>query len=145
MVLDRLFLWIFTIACLGGTCGIILQVRDKNDSHSSCLQNYSLLRYHECLIFHFLFCYSCFRFRLLLFTTKDNPLMHRCQGLDSNFFVAKLLRKPLDAFLHFYQLEKKILESVTFCFFQERQVSTQDVSTPVDLHTKSHTHFFNAK
>lgn len=26
MVLDRLFLWIFTIACLVGTCGIILQV-----------------------------------------------------------------------------------------------------------------------
>jgi len=29
MVLDRLFLWIFTIACLGGTCGIILQVRKE--------------------------------------------------------------------------------------------------------------------
>ena len=26
MVLDRLFLWIFTIACFVGTCGIILQV-----------------------------------------------------------------------------------------------------------------------
>ena len=26
MVLDRLFLWMFTIACLVGTCGIILQV-----------------------------------------------------------------------------------------------------------------------
>lgn len=25
MVLDRLFLWIFTAACVGGTCGIFLQ------------------------------------------------------------------------------------------------------------------------
>lgn len=27
MVLDRLFLWIFAIACVAGTCGIILQAR----------------------------------------------------------------------------------------------------------------------
>ena len=28
MVLDRLFLWIFTVAVLVGTAGIILQVKD---------------------------------------------------------------------------------------------------------------------
>lgn len=31
LVLDRLFLWIFTIACLVGTCGIILQAPSLYD------------------------------------------------------------------------------------------------------------------
>ena len=32
MVLDRLFLWIFTTACLVGTCGIILQAPTLYDT-----------------------------------------------------------------------------------------------------------------
>ncbi len=32
MVLDRLFLWIFTAACLGGTGGIILRAPSLYDS-----------------------------------------------------------------------------------------------------------------
>jgi len=31
MVLDRLFLWLFTIACLGGTGGIILRAPSLYD------------------------------------------------------------------------------------------------------------------
>ncbi|KAG1653495.1 Acetylcholine receptor subunit alpha-like [Nymphon striatum] len=31
MVLDRLFLWIFTVACIVGTCGIILQAPSLYD------------------------------------------------------------------------------------------------------------------
>lgn len=34
MVLDRLFLWIFTLACLVGTCGIILQAPTLYDKRS---------------------------------------------------------------------------------------------------------------
>ena len=36
MVLDRLFLWIFTVAVLVGTAGIILQV--KNHLEKSCFE-----------------------------------------------------------------------------------------------------------
>ena len=44
MVLDRLFLWIFTIACLVGTCGIILQVcLTRPLDHSSLINDYPSL------------------------------------------------------------------------------------------------------
>ena len=47
MVLDRLFLWIFTIACLAGTCGIILQaganpIKPRRHSHPFYFQAPSL-------------------------------------------------------------------------------------------------------
>lgn len=32
MVLDRFFLWVFTIACIGGTCGIIFQAPSLYDT-----------------------------------------------------------------------------------------------------------------
>ncbi|KAG5863704.1 hypothetical protein JTB14_007369 [Gonioctena quinquepunctata] len=32
MVLDRFFLWVFTIACVGGTCGIIFQAPSLYDT-----------------------------------------------------------------------------------------------------------------
>ncbi|KAG1687027.1 Acetylcholine receptor subunit alpha-like [Nymphon striatum] len=35
MVLDRLFLWIFTIACIAGTCGIILQAPTLYDDRKA--------------------------------------------------------------------------------------------------------------
>ncbi|CAM1306501.1 nAChRa3 (predicted) [Pycnogonum litorale] len=35
MVLDRLFLWIFTIACITGTCGIILQAPTLYDNRNA--------------------------------------------------------------------------------------------------------------
>ena len=38
MVLDRMFLWIFTTACVVGTCGIILQAPSFYDTRES-LQN----------------------------------------------------------------------------------------------------------
>jgi nicotinic acetylcholine receptor len=31
MVLDRFFLWVFTLACIGGTCGIIFQAPSLYD------------------------------------------------------------------------------------------------------------------
>ncbi|RZB58814.1 Neur chan memb domain containing protein, partial [Asbolus verrucosus] len=32
MVLDRFFLWVFTLACIGGTCGIIFQAPSLYDT-----------------------------------------------------------------------------------------------------------------
>lgn len=32
MVLDRFFLWVFTLACVGGTCGIIFQAPSLYDT-----------------------------------------------------------------------------------------------------------------
>jgi hypothetical protein len=68
MVLDRLFLWIFTIACLGGTCGIILQVRDRKkerrDSFIILHENQSLLSFLR--MFDFIFSYDFFVAHFLL-------------------------------------------------------------------------------
>lgn len=41
MVLDRLFLWVFTIACVVGTCGIIFQAPSLYDTRSPIDQMYS--------------------------------------------------------------------------------------------------------
>lgn len=41
MVLDRLFLWIFTLACLCGTCGIILQAPSLYDQRTAIDQQLS--------------------------------------------------------------------------------------------------------
>ncbi|CAG7730160.1 unnamed protein product [Allacma fusca] len=41
MVLDRLFLWIFTLACIGGTCGIIFQAPSLYDTRSPIDQQLS--------------------------------------------------------------------------------------------------------
>lgn len=32
MVLDRFFLWVFTLSCIGGTCGIIFQAPSLYDT-----------------------------------------------------------------------------------------------------------------
>nr|CAD7408956.1 unnamed protein product [Timema cristinae] len=41
MVLDRFFLWIFTLACIGGTCGIIFQAPSLYDQRISLDQQLS--------------------------------------------------------------------------------------------------------
>ncbi|KAK4288610.1 hypothetical protein Pmani_038367 [Petrolisthes manimaculis] len=41
MVLDRLFLWVFTIACVAGTCGIIFQAPSLYDTRAPIDQIYS--------------------------------------------------------------------------------------------------------
>ncbi|CAG2182538.1 unnamed protein product [Oppiella nova] len=41
MVLDRLFLWIFTLACLCGTCGIIFQAPSLYDQRTPIDQQLS--------------------------------------------------------------------------------------------------------
>ncbi|KAK3860252.1 hypothetical protein Pcinc_033686 [Petrolisthes cinctipes] len=41
MVLDRLFLWVFTIACVAGTCGIIFQAPSLYDTRRPIDQIYS--------------------------------------------------------------------------------------------------------
>ena len=41
MVLDRLFLWIFTLACIGGTLGIIFQAPSLYDTREPVDQQLS--------------------------------------------------------------------------------------------------------
>lgn len=43
MVLDRFFLWVFTIACIGGTVGIICQAPSLYDTRIPVDQNLSEL------------------------------------------------------------------------------------------------------
>lgn len=42
MVLDRFFLWIFTIACFAGTCAIILQAPSLYDERRPLDQSYGM-------------------------------------------------------------------------------------------------------
>nr|API81621.1 nicotinic acetylcholine receptor alpha 8 [Cancer borealis] len=44
MVLDRLFLWVFTIACVAGTCGIIFQAPSLYDTRVPIDQLYSEIK-----------------------------------------------------------------------------------------------------
>jgi hypothetical protein len=41
MVLDRFFLWVFTLACIGGTCGIIFQAPSLYDKRKPIDQQLS--------------------------------------------------------------------------------------------------------
>lgn len=41
MVLDRFFLWVFTLSCLGGTCGIIFQAPSLYDTRTPVDQQLS--------------------------------------------------------------------------------------------------------
>ncbi|KAJ8919004.1 hypothetical protein NQ315_016908, partial [Exocentrus adspersus] len=41
MVLDRFFLWVFTLACIGGTCGIIFQAPSLYDTRIPVDQQFS--------------------------------------------------------------------------------------------------------
>jgi nicotinic acetylcholine receptor len=41
MVLDRFFLWVFTLACIGGTCGIIFQAPSLYDKRKPIDQELS--------------------------------------------------------------------------------------------------------
>lgn len=41
MVLDRFFLWVFTLACIGGTCGIIFQAPSLYDTRIPIDQQHS--------------------------------------------------------------------------------------------------------
>lgn len=45
MVLDRFFLWIFTLACIGGTCGIIFQAPSLYDQRIPIDQEISLIQF----------------------------------------------------------------------------------------------------
>lgn len=41
MVLDRFFLWVFTLSCIGGTLGIIMQSPSLSDTRPSLAQGLS--------------------------------------------------------------------------------------------------------
>jgi len=43
MVLDRFFLWVFTLACIGGTCGIIFQAPSLYDKRAPIDQQLSTI------------------------------------------------------------------------------------------------------
>lgn len=45
MVLDRFFLWIFTLACIGGTCGIIFQAPSLYDQRKPIDQEISIIQF----------------------------------------------------------------------------------------------------
>lgn len=44
MVLDRFFLWVFTLSCIGGTLGIIFQSPSLYDTRSSLAPEYSEIK-----------------------------------------------------------------------------------------------------
>ena len=47
LVLDRMFLWIFTTACFVGTCGIILQAPSFYDTRPSLITPTGAPPYHH--------------------------------------------------------------------------------------------------
>lgn len=47
MVLDRLFLWVFTLACTGGTLGIIFQAPSLYDTREPVDQQLSGISFHN--------------------------------------------------------------------------------------------------
>lgn len=44
MVLDRFFLWVFTLSCIGGTLGIIFQSPSLYDTRMSLAQEFSEIK-----------------------------------------------------------------------------------------------------
>lgn len=47
MVLDRLFLWVFTLACIGGTLGIIFQAPSLYDTREPVDQQLSEISFRN--------------------------------------------------------------------------------------------------